>query len=113
MYVWMVWSDGRSVMRNFIPLNSIRAGAGRMSFCRMLLLIEDLLARTRETTFLAQIPNTSLSHNLYNQNTSAAAELDEQLVFHFSLFSRIFGSESSSSSYYITWSTQDIIERLS
>lgn len=32
-------SDGRSVIKNFIPLNSIRAGAGRISFCLMLIVV--------------------------------------------------------------------------
>lgn len=38
-YDWMVASEGRSVMRNFMPLNSIRAGAGRISFCLMLIVV--------------------------------------------------------------------------
>lgn len=36
--VWMVWSLGRSVMRNFIFLYSISAGSGLMSFTLMLLI---------------------------------------------------------------------------
>lgn len=38
-YDWMVASDGLSVMRNFMPLNSMRAGAGRISFCLMLIVV--------------------------------------------------------------------------
>lgn len=36
--VWMVWSLGRSVMRNFMFLYSISAGSGLMSFTLMLLI---------------------------------------------------------------------------
>lgn len=36
--VWMVWSLGRSVMRNFMFLYSISAGAGLISFTLMLLI---------------------------------------------------------------------------
>lgn len=36
--VWMVWSLGRSVMRNFMFLNAISAGAGLISFTLMLLI---------------------------------------------------------------------------
>lgn len=38
-YDWIVASDGLSVMRNFMPLNSMRAGAGRISFCLMLIVV--------------------------------------------------------------------------
>lgn len=69
MYAWMVWSEGRSVIRNFIPLNSMRAGAGRMSFCLMLLLIEDSRTLTKppatvQTLMLTQEEVLTLSLTL-------------------------------------------------
>lgn len=38
MYDWMLTSEGRSVMRNRMLLYSMSEGAGRMSFCFMLLM---------------------------------------------------------------------------